>query len=174
MTRLTLLSSLVVLIFLAGCSVLEEGPAPRLPKANVLPLAIDDAYQFRKILLSSLDPAYIEPETKNDMIRFERSRLSFGAVDSIEMAERYGNYYTIFWRNSTRSDVTLRLEYRQAGLGNYVMAKERFYPDTVGSHRSTFSVIGDEFLENGRVTSWRALLIVEGRIVALSQSYMWR
>ena len=32
----------------------------------------------------------------------------------------------------------------------------------------------DEFLENGRVTAWRALLIVEGRIVALSQSYMWR
>jgi hypothetical protein len=29
-------------------------------------------------------------------------------------------------------------------------------------------------LENGRVTAWRALLIVEGRIVALSQSYMWR
>lgn len=174
MTRLTLLSSLVVLIFLAGCSVLEEGPSSRLPKANVLPLAIDDSYQFRKILLASFDPAYIEQDTKNDMIRFERSRLSYGAVDSTEMAARYGNYYTIFWRNSTRSDVTLRLEYRQAGLGNYVMAKERFYPDTEGSHRSTFSVIGDEFLENGRVTSWRALLIVEGRIVALSQSYMWR
>jgi hypothetical protein len=54
------------------------------------------------------------------------------------------------------------------------MAKERFYPDTVGSHRSTFEVVGDEFFENGRVTSWRALLIVDGRIVALSQSYMWR
>lgn len=174
MIRLTLLSSLVVFILLAGCSVSEEGSASRLPKANVLPLAIDDSFQFRKILLSYLDPSYIEPDTKNDMIRFERSRLLFGAVDSTEVSRRYGNYYTIFWRNSTRSDVTLRLEYRQAGLGNHVMAKERFYPDTIGSHRSTFSVTGDEFLENGRVTSWRALLIVEGRIVALSQSYMWR
>jgi hypothetical protein len=108
------------------------------------------------------------------MINFERARRSFGAIDSTEMAQRYGNYYTIFWRNSTRSDVTLRLEYRQAGLGNFVMAKERSYPDTLGSHRSTFEVTGDEFLENGRVTAWRALLIVEGRIVALSQSYMWR
>jgi len=173
MTRLTLLSSLVVLTLLAGCSV-PEGPATRLPKANVLPLAIDDAYKFRKILTSSFDPEYVEIETKNDMINFERARRSFGAIDSTEMAQRYGNYYTIFWRNSTRSDVTLRLEYRQAGLGNFVMAKERSYPDTVGSHRSTFEVTGDEFLENGRVTAWRALLIVEGRIVALSQSYMWR
>jgi hypothetical protein len=173
MTRLTLLSSLVLLTLLAGCSV-PEGPATRLPKANVLPLALDDSYQFRKILTSSFDPEYVETETKNDMITFERARRSFGAVDSTEMAQRYGNYYTIFWRNSTRSDVTLRLEYRQAGLGNFVMAKERSYPDAVGSHRSTFEVTGDEFSENGRVTAWRALLIVENRIVALSQSYMWR
>jgi len=173
MIRLTLLSSLVALTLLAGCSV-PEGPVTRLPKANVLPLAIDDAYQFRKILTSSFDPEYVEIETKNDMINFERARRSFGVVDSTEMAQRYGNYYTIFWRNSTRSDVTLRLEYRQAGLGNYLMAKERSYPDALGSHRSTFEVTGDEFLENGRVTAWRALLIVEGRIVALSQSYMWR
>ena len=173
MIRLTVLSSLVLLTLLAGCSV-PEGPATRLPKANVLPLAIDDAYQFRKIQLSSIDPNYLEAESKNDMIRFERARRFFGVVDSTEMVQRQGNYYTIFWRNSTRSDVTVRLEYRQAGLGNHVMAKERFYPDTVGSHRSTFEVVGDEFFENGRVTSWRALLIVEGRIVGLSQSYMWR
>ncbi len=168
-----LLSVLVLLIFLAGCTA-PEGPATRLLKANVLPLAIDDAYQFRKIQLSSLDPDYVEIRAKNDMINFERARRTFGAVDSVEMAQLHGNYYTIFWRNSTWSDVTLRLEYRQAGLGNFVMAKERLYTDTIGSHRSTFEVVGDEFLENGRVTSWRALLIVDGRIVAIRQSYMWR
>lgn len=166
-------SSLVLSIFLAGCTA-PDGPATRLLKANVLPLAIDDAYQFRKIQLSSLDPSYVEIRAKNDMINFERARRTFGAVDSVEIAQRYGNYYTIFWRNSTRSDVTLRLEYRQAGLANFVMAKERLYTDTIGSHRSTFEVVGDEFLENGRVTSWRALLITDGRIVAISQSYMWR
>lgn len=166
-------SSLVLSIFLAGCTA-PDGPATRLLKANVLPLAIDDAYQFRKIQLSSLDPSYVEIRAKNDMINFERARRTFGAVDSVEIAQRYGNYYTIFWRNSSRSDVTLRLEYRQAGLANFVMAKERLYTDTIGSHRSTFEVVGDEFLENGRVTSWRALLITDGRIVAISQSYMWR
>jgi hypothetical protein len=40
MIRLTLLSSLVLMTLFAGCSV-PEGPASRLPKANVLPLAID-------------------------------------------------------------------------------------------------------------------------------------
>jgi len=173
MNRFTLLSSLVLCALLAGCST-PEGPATRLPKANVLPLAIDDSYQFRKILTSSFDPKHVEVQTKNDMINFERTRRSFGVVDSTEMAQRYGNYYTIFWRNATRSDVTLRLEYRQAGLGNFVMAKERFYPDATRSHRSTFEVTGEEFSENGGVTAWRVLLIVEGRIVALRQSYMWR
>lgn len=173
MTRLTLLCSLVFAILLAGCSV-PEGPASRLPKANVLPLALDDSYQFRKILTSSFYPETVEKETKNDMITFERMRRSFGAVGALEVAQRHGNYFTFFWRNSTRSDVTLRLEYRQAGLGNYVMAQERVYPDTAGSHRSTFQVTGDAYLENGPVSAWRALLIVDGRIVAFKQSYMWR
>jgi hypothetical protein len=168
-----MLSCLVLSVLLAGCAT-PEGPATRLEKANVLPLALDDSYEFRKILLSAFDPAIAEPETKSEPVLFERSRRSWGAVDGMQIAQRYGNYYTVFWRTSTRSDVTLRLEYRQAGLANHVMAQERYYPDSIGSHRSTFEVTGDDFLENGRVTSWRVLLIVDGRIVGLSQSYMWR
>jgi hypothetical protein len=54
------------------------------------------------------------------------------------------------------------------------MAQERFYPAARGSRRSTFQVVGDDFLENGRVSAWRILLVVDGRIVAFRQSYMWR
>ena len=90
------------------------------------------------------------------------------------MEERYGNYYTFFWRTSERADVTVRLEYRQSALGNYVMAMERYYPQAKGSYTSEFNTAGDEYLESGRVTSWRVLLIVDGRIVALRQSFMWR
>jgi hypothetical protein len=43
-----------------------------------------------------------------------------------------------------------------------------------GSRKSSFEVTGDEYLESGRVTAWRALLIVDGKIVALRQSYMWK
>jgi hypothetical protein len=53
------------------------------------------------------------------------------------------------------------------------MAKERYYPGVRGSRKSPFEVTGDEFLESGRVTAWRVLLIVDGKIVAMRQSYMW-
>jgi hypothetical protein len=173
MIRFTILPCLVLVAMLAGCAT-PEGPATRLEKANVLPLALDDSYAFRKILQSTLDPQIIEPRTTNEPILFERARRSWGAIEGFEYERLYGNHYTIFWRNSAPADVTLRLEYRQAGLGNYVLAQERFYPNTRGSHRATFDVAGDDFLENGRVSAWRALLIVDGKIVALTQSYMWR
>jgi hypothetical protein len=165
-----------VFVALAGCAT-PEGPATRLDKANVLPLELDDSYQFRKILTSVFDPNLVEQQVRGNtggVIDFERARRTWGAVDSLEVSKRHGSYFTFFWRTPKDSDVTLRLEYRQAGLGNYVMAQERYYPASRGSHRSTFQVIGDEFLENGLVSAWRALLIVDGRIVALRQSSMWR
>jgi hypothetical protein len=173
MIRFSTLLCMGLAALLAGCTSLDV-PATQLDKANVLPLSLDDSYEFRKILTSLYDPAVVEAPTQSEPIAFERLRRSWGAVDSLENSKRHGSYFTFFWRTSTRSDVTVRLEYRQAGLGNYVMAKEKFYPDTRGSHRTTFEVIGDDFLENGRVSAWRVLLIVDGRIVALSQSYMWK
>ena len=160
-------------LFFSGCST-PEGPAERLARANVLPLALDDDYQFRKILQSLFDPAFIEPATLNEPINFERARRTWGAIGSVELQKRHGNYYTVFWRSKKASDITLRLEYRQAALGNHVMALERHYSQARGNFKSTFEILGDDFLENGRVSAWRLLMIVEGRIVALSQSYMWR
>ena len=158
---------------LAGCAA-PEGLATHLEKAKVFPLAIDDSYEFRKILQNTVDNKILQPTTTSEVVVFERARATWGAVDSEEATRRNGNYYIFFWRNSKPSDVTFRLEYRQAGLGNYVMAQERQYPAAKGSHRSTFEVSGDEFFESGRVTAWRALLIVDGRIVGLTQSYLWR
>ena len=176
MSRILTLLCLALPLIFSGCAS-PEGPATRLLKANVLPLELNDSYQFRKILKSTLDPEFYQTkkaDTKSEPVLFERSRLTWGAIDSIETAKRYGNYFTFYWRNATRSDVTLRLEYRQAGLGNFVMAQERYYPNTLGSHRSTFEVTGDDFLEAGLVTSWRVLLIVNGRIVSFKQSFMWK
>ena len=177
MTRLFVLLCAALAVVLAGCAT-PEGPATRLDKANILPLELDDAYQFRKILTSVFDPNLDEQRVSGaktgGVIDFERARRTWGAVDSLEVSKRHGSYFTLFWRTSKDSDVTLRLEYRQAGLGNFVMAQERYFPAARGSHRSTFQVTGDEFLENGLVSAWRALLIVDGRIVALRQSSMWR
>lgn len=173
MNRLFPVLATALVAALTGCSTTEV-PATRLEKANVLPLAIDDSFQFRKILTSVYDPDLPEVRTKVDFVNFERSRRTWGAIDSLELTQRFGNYFTFFWRNSTEADVTVRLEYRQAELGNHVMAMEHFYPAAKGSYRTTFQVTGDDFLEAGLVTAWRALLIVDGRIVALRQSYMWR
>jgi hypothetical protein len=171
MTRFTIL--LCLAFSLAGCSTPEE-PATRLEKANVLPLALDGDYRFRKVQQALVNNLVPQPATISEAATFERQRQQWGAVDSLESTARNGNYYSFFWRAKPLSDVTVRLEYRQAGLSNYVLAKERYYPGVRGTHRSTFEVTGDEFLENGRVTAWRVLLIVDGKIVALRQSYLWR
>ena len=168
----TFLAFVLLSLAFSSCST-PPGPATKLEKAGVLPLELNDNYQFRKIKLFyfSVDPV---PVTQSEPILFERERMAWGAVDGYQLGQRYGNYYTFFWRTSQRADVTVRLEYRQSALGNYVMAMERYYPEAKGSYRSEFNTAGDEYLEFGRVTSWRVLLIVDGRIVALRQSFMWR
>jgi hypothetical protein len=166
------LTFLLLSLALSSCSTPPE-PATKLEKAAVLPLEINDNFQFRKIKLAyfTADPG---PHTESEPINFERARFEWGAVDRYQVEQRYGNYYTFFWRTSEQADVTVRLEYRQAALANYVMAAERYYPQAIGSYKSEFNTAGDEYLENGRVTSWRVLLIVNGRIVAFRQSFMWR
>jgi len=170
MTRSSVLLCLALAI--AGCST-PEGPANRLEKADILPLALDDSYQFRKIQQTTYDNTKAVPTTTSEAANFERLRTYWGAVDYQELIARNGNYYSFFWRAKNRSDVTVRFEYRQAGLSNYVLAKERYYPGVRGSRKSTFEVTGDEFLESGRVTAWRVLLVVDGKIVAMRQSYLW-
>jgi hypothetical protein len=169
--RTSLAFALLSLAFFS-CST-PPGPATKLEKAGVLPLEINDKFQFRKIQQSffSRDPV---PVTQSEPVLFERQRMRWGVVDQYQLEQRYGNYYTFFWRAADRADVTVRLEYRQSALGNYVMAMERYYPQAKGSYKSEFNTAGDEYLESGRVTSWRVLLIVDGRIVALRQSFMWR
>ncbi len=170
MRRILILIPVVVL--LAACAG-HETSATKLEKANVLPMALDDSYQFRKKKLAFLSPEPL-PFNPSEPVNFERQRLEWGALDQTDLDQRYGNYFTFFWRAAKTSDVTVRLEYRQAALGNYVMAQERHYPNTRGSHQTHFRVTGDDYLEMGRVTAWRALLIVDGRIVALTQSFIWK
>ncbi len=168
----TSLAFALLSLVLSSCSA-PQGPATKLEKAGVLPLELNDNYQFRKIQLNIFDED-LDPLTQSEPVLFERERIVWGAVDRNQRERRYGNYFTFFWRTSERSDVTVRLEYRLAALANHVMAVERYYPEAKGSYISEFNTAGDEFLEFGRVTSWRVLLIVNGRIVALRQSFMWR
>ena len=87
----------------SSCSTPPE-PATKLEKAAVLPLELNDRFQFRKIQQAyfTADPA---PITQSEPVNFERQRLRWGAVDRYQLEKRYGNYYTFFWRTSERADV---------------------------------------------------------------------
>ncbi len=143
-----------------------------LPKANPLPLALDDAIQFRKTSIFVSDPKSDKP-TLNDMLNYQRQAVNFGAITNFDRASRYGYYYNFYWRAKRPANLVLRFEYRQQELGSYVQAKEIAYDNPKGTIESKFSVIGDDYNLHGRVTAWRALLIENGKIVALNQSFLW-
>ena len=113
--------------------------------------------------------------SEDQNLAFERRRLLYGAITPSDQRARYGNYYTFFWRARRRGNFSVRLEYRQQKLGAYVQAREVEYPAGEGSHVTRFAINGDDYVEQGRVSAWRLVVIEDGRrIVALKQSYLWR
>lgn len=159
------------MLALAGDGFAAEAPRS-LDKANVLPLALDDAFQFRKTIIF-LNDSNLNTPTTDQMIAFERQRVNFGAINGYERRQRYGHYFKFFWRSKRKADLTVRFEYRQQNLGAYVQARELTYKDAKGSFESEFDVIGDDYNEDGRVSGWRVLLIENGKIVGLNQSFLW-
>ena len=149
-----------------------QPPTRRLETADVLPLALDDRYQFRKVQEFLNEPKYAKP-TVDPMVIFERQRVNYGAVTSVDRLEVRGHYYSFYWRTRQPGPVTVRFEYRQANLGSYVQAKEVPYDNPRGTVETKFQVIGDDYIQDGRVIAWRALLIADGKIVGLTQSYLW-
>lgn len=168
----TFLGCIVLTLALSSCATTPVAPT-KLEKANVLPLALNDNFQIRKVKQYLYNEMPL-PRTTSEPVLFERQYMEWGAANSVDRDMRKGNHYQFFWRAAEEADVTVRLEYRQAALGNYVMAQERYYPQAKGSYRSAFEVTGDDYLESGRVISWRILLIVDGKIVALRQSFIWK
>lgn len=162
-----------------------------LAKVNPLPVALDRDFEFRKTKLFLLaDPATRKggdktnklsssvPDSKGATIQdasitFERQYHLYGAVTVLDQRQRYGNYFTFFWRAKRDANVTVRLEYRQEKLHAHVQAQEISYANARGNHKTDFKVVGDDYLEDGQVISWRCLLIENGRIVAENRSFIW-
>jgi hypothetical protein len=155
--------------------VRADDPLP-IPKANVLPLALSDDFGFRKFTIfrnALVRPGATPIPTRELMIDFERRRRLWGAITAADVQARTGQYFTFFWRAKRPADLTLRLEYRQANLKNYVEGRELYYPHARGSYTSEFAVVGPEYSVDGPITMWRAILIENQRIVALLQSRTW-
>lgn len=176
-----LLAAVVILpagasLFLLGGCAAPEPPQVKLEKANILPLAINPDFVFRKETQFLNDPkTFPKGGPSNEAIDFERRYYMWPATTQLDQDSLKGNYMNFYWWNhGAPADVTVRLEYRQANLGNFVMAREKSYSGVKGSTKTQFTVIGDDYLENGPITNWRCVLIVDGKIVALTQSYLWR
>jgi len=177
-----------------GRRALEE---PRvIEKVTPLPVALDPDFEFRKTKLFFMNEKGLKPSerahdstnkvggksnTPNQKtsvlqdapIVFERQYRLYGAVTGIDQRQRFGNYFDFFWRAKRPSDVTVRLEYRQEKLHEHVQAQEITYRNARGTNKTEFKVIGDDYLDDGRVIAWRCLLIVNGRIVAENRSFLW-
>jgi hypothetical protein len=157
-------------------SVRAENPLP-IESANVLPEAISDDFEFRKFEIfrnASIVPGATPIPTKDLMIDFERKHRLWGALLVSDVLAKTGQYFTFFWRAKRPANLTIRLEYRQANLKNYVQGRELYYPNAQGSHTSEFAIVGSDYANDGPITSWRAILIENRKIVALLQSRTWQ
>ena len=178
-----------------GKSVREEPKV--IEKVTVLPVALDPNFEFRKTRLffmsekGGLKPSERAHDSSNKVggksnspnqktsvlqdapIVFERQYRLYGAVTAVDQRQRFGNYFDFFWRVKRRSDVTVRLEYRQEKLHEHTQAQEITYGNVRGTHKTEFKVIGDDYFDDGRVIAWRCLLIANGRIVAENRSFLW-
>jgi hypothetical protein len=167
-------------------------------KVTRFPVALSNDFEFRKTKLffmsekapkasekarqtsststlggKSNSPSQKTATLQDAPITFERQYRLFGAVTALDQRQRFGNYFDFFWRAKRPSDVTVRLEYRQEKLHEHVQAQEISYRNVLGTHKTEFKVIGDDYFDDGRVIAWRCLLIENGRIVAENRSFMW-
>ena len=168
------------------CAALRAENEPRvLAEVKPLPKALSDDFEFRKtsIYLLSLEGHRIDDRDSRrgkvsagsgaTALNFERQYHMHGAVTRLDLRRRAGHYFTFFWRAKRPAEVTVRLEYRQEELRSHVQAQEISYRNARGNMSTDFKVIGDDFLDDGRVLAWRCLLIEGGQIVAEHRSYLW-
>jgi hypothetical protein len=191
----------VALLILTFLVVSAQGKGAReepkvVEKVTALPMALDPNFEFRKTKLffmgeKGLKPSERAHDSSNKVggktnapsqktsvlqdapIVFERQYRLFGAVTGVDQRQRFGDYFDFFWRSKRPSDVTVRLEYRQEKLHEHVQAQEITYRNVRGTNKTEFKVIGDDYLDDGRVIAWRCLLIANGRIVAENRSFLW-
>ena len=166
----------LIAVLIAVMIAKADNPLP-LENSNVLPEALSDDFEFRKfkIFRNALPTATATPiPTKDLMIDFERRRRVWGAINDYERRQLTGQYFTFFWKAKRRANLTLRLEYRQVNLKNYVQARELNYPNAKGSYTSEISILGEDYEQDGAITSWRAILVEDRKIVGLLQSRTWR
>jgi hypothetical protein len=183
-------AAIFVLALFAVAQLWAASQVKILTKVDPLPVALSPDFQFRKTKLFYLNEN--PPKSKKSLssalnsnpnsptagiaeasLGFERTYRLYGALSNADRNQRYGNYLDFFWRVKRPANVTVRLEYRQEKLRAFVQAREISYANAKGNVKTAFTIIGDDYFQDGRVTAWRCLLIENGHIVAENRSYLW-
>ena len=129
---------------------------------------------FTKVKIYRLNPT-ARITAVDPSIPFEQQYLLYGAVSNDDRAARGGNYYTFFWKADDRTQpVKLRFEYRQSVTRSAVKRQEIEIADVRRENVTKFQVTGAEYQTNGKILSWRAVLVQGGKEIATTQSFMWQ
>lgn len=108
--------------------------------------------------------------------RMEKESRLRGAISMEERKQRLGQYYTVLWRDADvkSGQVTVTFEYQQGKTGSLVKRVSQSFPAALSEGRASFAVLGDDFIENGRVLAWRITLRRGDRILASRRSFLWQ
>lgn len=110
---------------------------------------------------------------EDPMVRHEKLRRLYGAVSMEERGQRLGQYYTVIWNADASLEKEILFEYQQGGSASLIKTMRKEIEPGQASGKETFSVIGDNYFENGKVIAWKTSLIVGGETLATEQSYLW-
>lgn len=156
-SRLCLGCLAILTLFLSACSSAVNGPGGRISKVKYYHLM----------------PNYT-PNTQDPAVLFERQHFLYGAVTKAEIVDRFGHYYTVFWKVKDRTGpVTVRFEYQQALTGLTKRVQEQVVDDIHRSNLSKFQVIGQEYQKSGRVLAWRVSVLRGNEELVSQQSALW-
>lgn len=156
-SRLCLGCLAILALFLSACSSAVNGPGGRISKVKYYHLM----------------PNYV-PNTQDPAILFERQHFLYGAVTKSEIVDRFGHYYTVFWKVKDRTGpVTVRFEYQQAVTGLTKKVQEQIVDDVHRSNLSKFEVVGQEYQKSGRVLAWRVTILRGKEELVSQQSALW-
>jgi len=156
-SRLCLGCLAILALFLSACSSAVNGPGGRISKVKYYHLM----------------PNHV-PNTQDPAILFEREHFLYGAVTKSEIVDRFGHYYTVFWKVKDRTGpVTVRFEYQQAVTGLTKKVQEQIVDDVHRSNLSKFEVVGQEYQKSGRVLAWRVTILRGKEELVSQQSALW-
>lgn len=109
--------------------------------------------------------------------RMEKESRLRGAVSMEERRQRLGQYFTVLWSDPSPdrgAPVTVTFEYQQGKTASRIKRLHQVFPAADSRGRASFAVIGDDYIQNGRVLAWQVTVSRGDRKIATERSYLWQ